>query len=163
MPDQGYLDPNEISDEAVVEAFRAANEVIFFARNFNYVKYRGVGVGKIGWLPLERLFQVLGIKPQDLKGVFDSRKGIVKRRFPFNFSFLGLNKRTRKFGLVELPDTIPSYDDLGAFPLDENRFVELAKILQKPIRVLREDGSSGDAWELFMAYPFGKVVELDGN
>jgi len=125
-----YEKPEDIPEETIVKAFRDAEEIDFSARPNNYVKYRQIAFANLGWwLPLKRILPILGITPQLLLPVFINHKKVVR-----------------------------SYDDLGAFPLTEKCFLELAEILKKSVRVLREDGGSGEHFYLFTATPDGKIV-----
>lgn len=157
---QKYDWPDKIPDEAIEEAFASASLVSFSARRFNHIPYRSVAFGDIGWwLPLTRVLPLIGITPQMLRPVFNPQWKVVKRRFPFNLSWFGLNKNRYKTVDVELPETIETYKELGEFPLTDKPFQELARIFGKSVEVLREDGSTGEHYPLFTAHPSGEIVE----
>jgi hypothetical protein len=157
---QKYDCPDKIPDEAIKEQFASSNEVSFSARRFNNIPYRSIAFGDLGWwLPLTRVLPLIGITPQTLRPVFNPQRKLVKRHFPFNLSWFGLNKNRYKIVDVELPPTIEAYEQLGDFPLSVKPFQELARILGKSVKVLREDGETGDHYLLFTAHPSGEIVE----
>ena len=158
---QKYISPNEIPDDVIRKEFEKAESVRYQARNFNYVAGGFVAFGDLGWwLPLRRVLTILGITPEMLQPVFNPQYTMVKRRFPFDRNWCGLNKRTSKAVEVELPEVIGSYGMLGNFLLDQKRFLKLAKILGKPIEAHRYDGSAFRHDHLFTAYPSGEIVEV---
>lgn len=155
---QKYDRPDEIPDEAIKEQFAKSNEVSFSARPFNRIPYRSIAFGNLGrWLPLMRVLPLIGITPQMLRPVFNPQRKLVKRRFPFNLSWFGLNKKRHKLAEVELPITIENYEQLGNFLLSDKPFQELARILGKSVKVWREDGKTRDHYLLFTAYPSGEI------
>lgn len=157
---QKYDWPDKIPDEAIKEQFAVASEVSFSARRFNHIPYRSIAFGDLGWwLPLTRVLPLLDVAPQMLRPVFNPQRKLVKRRFPFNLSWFGLNKNRYKMVDIELPATIETYEQLGNFPLSDKPFQELARILGKSVKVLREDGGTGDHYLLFTAHPSGEIVE----
>ncbi|OGC47655.1 hypothetical protein A2886_02640 [candidate division WWE3 bacterium RIFCSPHIGHO2_01_FULL_42_13] len=151
---------DQIPDETIVEAFNRAEEVDFAAKNFNPIT-RSMSFGDLGWwLPLRRVLPLIGIMPQTLRPVFNrSQPHATKRLFPFNLRWFGLNKNRYKVVVTELPEKIENYEQLGAFPLTKQAFVELAKLFGKSIRVSHEDGYSSELLYLFTAHPSGKVEE----
>ena len=152
--------PDKIPEEVIKAAFASANSVSFSARRFNYIQYRSITFGNLGWwLSLRRVLPLVGITPQMLRSVFNPQQKLVKRRFPFNLKWFGLNKKRYKVIETELPERIETYEQLGSFPLSYKPFQELARILGKSVVVLREDGSSGEHYYLFTAYPSGEIVE----
>lgn len=152
--------PDKISDEAIKEAFASANSVSFSARGFNYIQYRSVAFGDLGWwLPLTRVLPLIGITPQALRPVFNPQRKLAKRRFPFNLSWFGLNRDRYRIVKVELPEHIGSYKQLGNFPLTDKPFQVLARIFRKSVEVLREDGGTGYHYPLFTVHPSGEIVE----
>lgn len=152
--------PNDISDEAIKTAFTGANSVSFSSRHFNHISHRSITFGNLGrWLPLTRVLPLIGITPQMLRPVFNHQHKIVKRRFPFNLTWFGLNKNQVRFVKVELPEYIDNYEQLGGFPLTNKPFQGMAKILGKSVKVLREDGGTGDHYALFIAHPSGEIVK----
>ena len=155
---QKYDWPDKIPDEAIREQFASSSEVSFSARRFNHIPYRSVAFGDLGWwLPLTRVLPLIGITPQALRPVFNPpQRKLVKRQFPFNLSWFGLNKNRFK---VELPEHIESYEQLGSFPLAYQPFQEMARIFGKSVEVLREDGGTGDHYPLFTVHPSGEIVE----
>ena len=165
---QRYAHPSEISDDAIREQFAKASEVIFSARSFNIIAYRQICFGDLGWwLPLTRVLPLIGITPQMLRPVFfdlqrDPTK-TVKRRFPLNLSWFGLNKNRYRVVGTEWPANVETYDQLGSFVLSERPFQELAKILGKSVKVLREDGGTGDHYHRFTAHPSREIVEATGK
>ncbi len=157
---QKYDWPDKIPDEAIKEQFVNTDEVSFSARRFNYIPYRSIAFGDLGWwLPLTRVLPLINITPQMLRPVFNRQPKMVKRRFPFNLSWFGLNKNRYKIVKVELPATVKSYGELGDFPLSDKPFRELARILGKSVKVWREDGGTGSHYLLFTARPSGEIVE----
>ncbi len=148
------------SDEVIKKAFAGADSVNFSARNFNCVIYGSISFGDLGWLlPLEDVLPLIGITPQMLRPVFGPQPRRVKRQFPFNLSWLGLNKRCYKTAWVELPEVVETYEQLGSFALSEKPFQELARILGKSVIVMRQDGSTGGHCHIFTAHPSGEIVE----
>ena len=93
-----------------------------------------------------------------LRPVFNSQLNRVKRCFPFNLTWFGLNKNCHKSVTVELPQTIETYEQLGSFPFQKERFIKLAEILNKPIEVNYGDGGLTQDL-LFTAYPDGRIIE----
>jgi len=157
---QKYDWPDEIPDNAIVEQFSSSDEVSFSARRFNYISYRNIAFGDLGWwLPLTRVLPLIGITPQMLRPVFNPQRKCVKRKFPFNLSLFGLNKNRYRTVEVELPETIETYEQLGNFPLSEKPFRDLAQILEKSVKVFRESGGTGDHHFLFTAHPSREIVE----
>lgn len=135
---QKYDWPDKISDEAITEAFANAEIVSFSARRFNSVQFRAIGLeGLEWWLPLVRVLPLVGITPQMLRPVFNL------------------------LAEVELPEEIESYEQLGNFPLTEEHFLKLAKVLGKSVVVMREDGTTGGHYYLFTAHPSGEIVEVE--
>ncbi len=154
-----YNGLDKILDEDIKQAFASANSVRFSAKPLNYISYRFIAFGDLGWwLPLMRVLSLVGITPQMLRPVFNPQTETVKRRFPFNLSWFGKNKNRFKIAEVELPKNIRTYGELGNFPLAEKPFQKLARILGKPVEVLREDGSTGEHYPLFTAYPSGEII-----
>jgi|SRR3989344_49355 len=157
---RGPVQEKKISDEDVKEAFKKAKIVRFSARRFNSIRHRSVAFGYDGsLLPLERVLPLIGVTPQMLRPVFNPQPGLVRRRFPFNLSWFGWNKKQKKTVSIELPKKIESYEELGSFPLAEKPFHELAKIFGKPVEVLREDGQAGGHKLLFTINLHGHVIE----
>ncbi len=143
MPKQ-YREPDEIPDQRIREAFAAAKTIDFSARAFNGIRDRKVAFGAFGWwLPLRRVLPLIGIKPQRLRTVFSPQYKRVRGRYR----------------PVALPTRVTTYEALGIFPLSELRFVKLAKVLGKRVRVCREDGYTGDHTHLFTALPSGKILQ----
>lgn len=162
---EGYDWPEEVSDEAIKTAFANAKSMDFLARNFNPIQFQHVGFkGElIMELPMIRVLSLIGITPQMLRPVFNPQRKYVKRRFPFNFYWFGLNGNRYKFVDKELPEQIESYEQLGSLPITQKKpFQELAKILGKPVKVmLKEDGKSFFYFLLFTAYPSGEIIEAE--
>jgi hypothetical protein len=157
---QKYDRQDKIPDEAIKEQFAGTDEVSFSARGFNHIPYRSIAFGDLGWwLPLTRVLPLIGITPQMLRPVFNPQRKVVKRHFPFNLSWFGLNKNRYKSVGVELPPTIETYEQLGNFPLSDKPFRELARVLGKSVKVLREDGGTGNHSLLFTARPSGEIIE----
>lgn len=157
---QKYKNPEDITPDAIKRQFAKATEVSFSARAFNHIPYRNIAFGDLGWwLPLTRVLPLVGITPQMLRPVFNPQKRLGERHFPLNRSWFGLNKRMHTVVSVELPATIETYGDLGYFPLSHKPFQELARILGKSVRVLREDGGTGEHYPLFTVHPSGEIVE----
>ena len=158
---QKYDCPEEIPDQAIKEAFASANSVKFSARAYNYIPYRSIAFGDLGWwLPLTRVLPLVGMTPQTLRPIFDHpRQRRVRRQFPFNLGWFGLNSNRYKTIDVELPEHIENYDQLGDFLLHDKPFQEMARIFGKSVEVLREDGGTGAHYPLFTASPSGEIVE----
>jgi hypothetical protein len=153
--EQKYEGLDKIPDEAIVEQFAKATEVNFSARPRNNI-WRSIAFGDLGWwLPLSRVLPLVGVTQQMLRTVFNPQHEMVKRHFPFNLGWFGLNKNCYKTIKVELPAVIVTYDQLGYFPLDTQHFLELARVLGKSVKVMREDGGTGDHYFLFIAHPYG--------
>jgi len=164
--EQKHGHPEKISDDRILKEFKNAKSIFFSARRYNILSRRMIGFGDIGeLLPLVNVLPILGITPEMLRPVVDRWYIYKKRRFPFNRRWFGLNKNIdtlERVEPVELPEKIETYDDLRSFPLCEKNFVELAKILGKPIDVARRDHHRGIVTHrfLFTAHPSGEVVEL---
>lgn len=151
---QKYNSADDIPDEVIRGAFAKANLVQFSAKPFNSVAWRSVAFGDLGyWLPLGRVLPIVGITPQMLRSVFSPGLRSVPRPFPFNCGWLGLNRR--RFDVVEqeLPQEIRTYEQLGSFPLSQDRFKRLAKVLGKAIEIFREDGSTGEHRYVMTVHP----------
>ncbi len=158
---QKYDWPDKIPNEVIKEAFANTDSVSFSTRRFNHIPYRSIAFGDLGWwLSLTRVLPLIGITPQMLRPVFNLQPRMVRRRFPFNLSWFGLNKNRYEVVEVELPRRIESYKQLGRFALAEEPFRKLAEILGKSVRVLREDGGTGEHRHLFTAHPSGEIVEV---
>lgn len=153
-----YNSAAEIPDEVIKAQFNRCTVVEFSARSYNAIRYRSITFGDLGWwLPLRRVLPLIGITPQMLRPVFNPQHKISKRRFPFNLRWFGLNKNRYILQTVELPNIIDTYDQLGSFPPDHAPFLELANILNKPVKVLKEDGATGQHYPLFTAHTNGLV------
>ena len=160
MSEKRYDQSKDIPEEVIKKAFVDADLVIFSARRFNYVKYRFISFGGLGWwLPLSRVLPLIGITPEMLKPVFFPQQRRIKRRFPFSLAWFGLNKKQYKFVEVEL-EKVENYDQLGNFPLAYRPFQDLAKVLGKRVKVLREDGGTGECCYLFTTHPSNDVVDV---
>jgi hypothetical protein len=145
---QKYDGPDKVPAKAIRKAYAKAGSVNFSARNFNHIKYRSIGIGDLGWwLPLQRVLPLIGITPQMLRPVFNPQQKLVKRGKEFKSIRVWLPKRVR------------TYDQLGSFPLSRESFLKLAKVLGKSIKVLREDGGTGDHNHIFTVHPSGEIVE----
>ena len=167
--------PDNVPDEAIKEQFASATEVSFSARRFNHIPHRSISFGDLGWwLPLTRVLPLIGITPQVLRPVFNPCRVVekkvermqVRRSFPLNLveavGFLKKeyeDKTDYQVKEVELPETIETYEQLGGFPLSDRPFHELARVLGKSVRVLREDGGTGDHRLFFTAHPSGEIVK----
>jgi hypothetical protein len=158
---QKYSSPESIPNETIQEAFAKSDSVKFLAKRFNHIPYRSITFGDFGWwLPLSRVLPIIGITPQVLRPVFNPQRDLRPRHFPFNLKWFGLNKNRYEITDVDLPKTIKSYEKLGFFRLNEKNFLELAKILGKVIEVIKDDGSTGEYYHLFSAYPSGEIVKV---
>ena len=157
---QKYSSPNEIPDDVIRDAFKNAEAVRYQARNFNYIAHGFIGFGDLGWwLPLGRVLALLGITTTMLRPVFNPQHKMVKRRFPMNWSWFGLNDNRYKVIDIELPEKIETYKDLGSFPLNTETFLKLAKVLGKPVEVYRVDSGPYTHDHLFTAFPSGEIVK----
>ena len=153
---QKYSRPDQIPDQAIKDEFVRSTEVSFSARRYNDFKYRSICFGNLGWwLPLTRVLPLIGITPQMLRPVFTPQQTLIPQHFPFNLSWFGLNQNRHRIEEVELPEIIETYEQLGNFPLTDEPFFELARVLGKSVRVMREDGETGDHNYLFTAHPPG--------
>lgn len=160
---QRYDSWEKIPKDVIKEVFENSPEINFSARPFNQVASRSIAFGGLGWwLPWGYVLAVLGTKPQELRPVFNLQRQIkrTKKKFPLNFRWFGLNKDVykRKVEEVELPENVESFEGLGYFSLDEKYFLKLAKILDKSVNVLREDGGTGEHMYLFTATPSGGIL-----
>lgn len=152
---------DEIPDKDIIQAFKEAEEISFSARRFNAIQYRKISFGDFGvWFPLIRILPLLGITPRMLRPVFTilPQKILTKRSFPANFNWFGANKNTTKLVGYYPPKNVVNYEELGSFPLNDIPFRRLSVILNKPIKVLREDGYTGAHYHLFTVYPDGQVI-----
>jgi hypothetical protein len=140
-----YQSVDEIPDEAIVSAFEHAPSIQFSARAINYLDYRYIGIGDLGlWLPARRALSVLGITPQMLRPAFNPQVRFRHhRRFPALGDFFGFNPIMTVRVQVELPEVISDYSELGSFGLNGPGFGQLARIINKPVEVWRQDGGSG--------------------
>jgi hypothetical protein len=130
---QKYDWPEQIPDEIIREEFANAAEVNFSARQFNSVLHRAIGFGDLGWwLPLSRVLPLVGITPQMLRPVFN------------------LQYKSMRAGLQPVIET---YEQLGSFPLSNEPFQELARILGKTVKVWREDSGTGEHTFVFTVHP----------
>ncbi|HEU5187194.1 MAG TPA: hypothetical protein VFT87_01680 [Candidatus Saccharimonadales bacterium] len=155
-----YRSQDEIPDEVIKEQFAGCTGVEFSARSFNFIEFRSIRFGDLGvGLPLKRVLPLIGITPQMLRPVFNPQRKVVKRHFPFNLRWFGLNKNRYTTVTVELPLIIETYDQLGSFPLSEGPFQALARVLGKSVTVLREEGGTGDLYPLFTTHPSGEIVQ----
>lgn len=119
-------------DEAIRKAFFAADKLVFMARPFNHIRWRTInfaGASPDGCpILVLELMPIIGVTPKMLAPVWNP----------------GADVHT--------------YEQLGHFPLDEERFVQLARILKKQIDVIREDGSTrGEHQFLFTISPSGQL------
>lgn len=163
----GYEYTKEIAELYVEirQKFVEADILIFDAKSHcNRIDmHTYIFIGEDYDVNLEDLLIAIGVTPQMLRPVFNPQTEPVPRNFPFNFSWGGLNRHTLKYAEVELPLEIKDYEDLGAFPRSHKNFLELSKILHKPIKVLEVDPYTikiQDHRPLFIAYPSGKIKEL---
>lgn len=130
-----YFSPDQITDEEIIDAYKSADTIRFSARRNNYVIYRSIAFGELGWwLSLTRVLPLVGVTPQMLRPVF--------KRFDFG-------------------EQLHSYHQLGSFPLTAEAFKKLAKVLGKSIEVLREEPDTMEHIHLFTAHPTGEVVFVD--
>jgi len=162
---KNYSWPDQIADKAIIDEFEKTTTVMFSARPYNYVAYRSIAIGDLGWwLPLMRVLPLLGITPQMLRPVFNplqiieekSEKVLIKRSFPFSlFEKFGIikkkyeDKKEHQVKEVDLPEIVENYEQLGGFPLTEERFKKLSIILGKSVEVLKEDGGTGEHYPVF--------------
>ncbi len=121
-----------------------------------------MGIGKLGWwIPLEQVLPALGITPRMLRPVFIPQTTWRKRRFPFNLPWFGFNPNHSKLKAVNfrIPKNVAEYKQLGSFPLEEQRFIDLTKILGKSVAVWREDGGTGEHYYIFTAHSSGEITK----
>lgn len=117
----------------IKEKYARSSEVYFSARRFNHFEYREVSVDGVNCLiSLELFCASIGLGALKLKPVFGGK-----------------------------PRTQRDFKELGWFPLHEKPFTKLAKILRKPVRVMRESGSTGEHYYLFTAHPDGSITKLE--
>ena len=162
---ESYQSADEVPDEVILTAFALADTVRFSARRFNTIAHRSIGIGDIGWwLPLSRVMPLLGITPQMLRPAFNFPRIVVKKRhFPFGINFFGLNRIVDLVEVNGLSETIDTYDQLGAFCIEDEPLKAFARILGKTIEVWREDGGSGEHYLLLTVTPGGAFIEPDEN
>lgn len=154
-----YDNPNEISDEEIETVYQSVDQIRFSARPFNSIFYRKIAFGDLGWwLPLERVLPLIGITSQMLRPVFDTKQMLVKRKFPFNWSWFGLNKKCYDSVLIEIPEQIDRSEQLGILVLEKESFYKLADVLGKIIEVYKEDGGTGDHYHLYTIHPSNKTA-----
>lgn len=153
-----YNGQKEIPDEVIKKQFEQVDEVSISARRFNHLQWRSIGIGNLGWwIPLTRVLPLIGITPTMLRPVFNPQY-VLKRFNRWSELFGGKFGKLRMIK-TELPKKISTYEKLGSFPLAEKPLIELAKILGKSVKVLREDGGTGDHYHIFTAHPDGTISE----
>lgn len=136
---------NEKHDnELIREKFESAKVIIFLARPFNYFHFRriyfGFGEGEGGVLAKD-LLSLLGISPDSLGAIYASA---------------GVDSMEKYNNLV----CPREFDTLPSFPLSPPPFLELAKLIDKPIMVRRQDPQfPGMTYPRFTIFPDGKIVE----
>ncbi len=103
--------------------FKDAEFVLFRARQWNFIRFRFVGLQEGSWVPLEDFFRALEITPGMLVPLFN------------------IDRISKK-----IPVTIGNYDALGAFHRGKKSFLKLSEIIGKPIRILAEDDSNSESY-----------------
>lgn len=148
-----------IPDEAIRKAFIAANSVSLSVRGLRNVQSLLITFGDLGiFIPLIKVAEIVGITPQNLRPVFNrTEKKVARRPFPFNWSWLGLNKNLYQVTEVKLPRFIRTYQQLGNLPSGNGSFQKLACLLGKSVEVLQFKRESGYQ-QLFIAHPSGKLI-----
>lgn len=147
----------EITDDVIRQAWATTTEVKFSGRPFNYVAYRQISFGDLGWwLPLKRVLTVVGITPTQLLPVFGQPKTLIERHT--FWSRLGLAKKKAEWVVLNPRTTLDSYDELGSIGLGPKSFQPLADLFGKSILVYREDGGTGGHEWRFTVHPTARNV-----
>jgi len=147
--------PNKITEDAIREAFTNADSISFAARNWNVVEYRWIAFGNFDWLPLKYVLSIVDITPQMLKPVFNPQREVVPNS---NEVESDAESTSSRIAWVDLPESIDTYEQLGAFPGTDERFRELARIFGKTIEVWKEDDNVGTRKHIFTVYTSGAII-----
>lgn len=135
----GQFDLKEVAAQ-----FAAAESLTFAARPFNSLAYRPVVLhypGGTRAMLLKCVLESIGITPTDerLRSIFE------------------------KHGELGAPDYLENadaYDELGIFSIDKREaFSDLARLLGKPLKVVREYGDLGHMPHLFEVAADGQITE----
>lgn len=154
-----YSSQSEIPDQAIKEAWGQSDFISFSARRFNNPTTRSIGLDGLGWwINASRVFQVVNITPQDLRPAFSPQLRHDRLMFPLDLLARMVGKGAYVTRVVELPRRIERYDQLGSMPLSEEAFGKLAVVINKGIRIMREDGASGDHYDFATLDRTGRVV-----
>ena len=131
------------SNEQILDALEEAKTVIFLAKPFNKPCWRRVSFGEVEFgLRLCDLLTLLRVRPIDLKPVFTADVNNTSNE-----------DRSNLWIYNSLCD-----EAFPSFSLSRKPFVELAKIIGKPIEVILEDQSGSYVGvPQFTAYPSGYV------
>ena len=125
---------SEIPDKEIKNQFERNNQIDFLSASFNYLENRKITFGNLGWwIPITRVLSVIGITPQMMKKIF-----LLDN---------------------DLPEVIETFEDLGSFRFSEKAFQELSQVLEKSVRVFKENGWTSEYYLLFTVnYPSGKIA-----
>jgi hypothetical protein len=147
--------------------FFSTKSVYFLAREYTYLSIgkSSISFGDTDWLSPVDTLPLLGIFPNDLRKVFNYEieytspvwKRVLKRFLSRDFlnkymASVLKQKKIRK----PLPKFVSNYQELMFMRMKESSFIALAKVLQKPIDVLREI-EGGFCEYCYRVYPSGKV------
>ncbi len=155
-----YKQPEDVTDQVIREEFIKTDCMSLFVRQLNSVSSLSITCSEIVWmLPMTRVLPLVGITPQMLRPMFNPQQKKIKRIFPFNLSWGGLNEKLYNIVEVELPFTIETYEQLGEFRMskDVKPFLALSRIFEKPVSLLTGDCFDGDLYRLCTVYPSGKI------
>jgi len=148
-----YNWPDKIPDEVIQKEFGQANSIKFLTRKVNSIEYWSITFGDLGWwLPVNRVFPIIGITQEMLGSVIGLQLQEAPRRFPFNLSWFGLNKKQSKIIRID--------PDISSFYMNEELFQKLAKILDKSIESWDEDNTEKHPRLMFSVNPLGKVTKV---
>lgn len=100
----------------IKRCFEKCRFILFRAQPYNYVALRYVSFGKIGWIPFEHFLRAIRITPNMLIPVFNASRQFVKLK------------------------KVETYEQLGPFGTARKPFLELSKLIGKPIKVVPEEG-----------------------
>ncbi len=159
-----YKSPDMISDQDIIDAFKATDTVHFSARRNNLVKYRKIGIPGLGWwLPLMKVLPLIGITPEMLLPVMGLHdvQSIEQAKLvgePLRSRVIA-EVKGRQMGTLIARRSAPqlAYDDLGSIGLANDPFIALALVLNKNIEVHHEDGGTGEHVYIFTVYVSGEI------
>ena len=122
-----------VPDRIIRESFAKAKSIKISARNVDHLWHQSASLGDLNsWLPLERMFKVVGVKPQMLRPIFGS----------------GLRR-------------VRTYGQLGNFHLSPEAFLGMARLFRKPVEAWKENEKTGNLNHIFTAHPNGSIERTD--